>query len=230
MKVLPDSPAGLNGSIKEGDLITAVAEANAAPVSLEDVEFIGQAVAMIRGPQGSVVRLSVVPGATNTAQTKVVSVVRGELHVPLVGLSLEALTKGDPAPDAQLVRLPGKRKERLSDHRGKIVVLEFWATWCGPCLKLMPETQKHAERLAAKEDVLWITASLDGDPDVATARLRREGWDKTRNTWAESSVAEAFGVGSLPRMYVISPQGRIVYQGYPLDAEALGRLFKENDG
>jgi len=226
-KVLSNSPAELSGSIAEGDLITAVAQSNAPPVALHNFEFMGQAVALIRGPKDSVVRLTVIPGATNTAQTKTVSLVRGELRgIHFGGLWLSVLTNGAMIPDIELVRLPDKAKERLRDHLGKFVVLEFWATWCGPCLKLMPETQKQAERFATRKDVICITASMDDSPDVAAARLRANGWNKTRNTWADRSVAEAFGVGSLPRMFVINPQGRIEYLGYPLPTEALDRLLE----
>ena len=80
MQVLTNSPASLDGSIKAGDLITAVAQSNGPPVSLEHVEHIQEAVAMIRGAKGSLVRLTVVPDATNAAQAKVVTLARGELR------------------------------------------------------------------------------------------------------------------------------------------------------
>jgi len=158
-KIITNSPAAQDGSIVEGDLITGVAEANASPVSLEGLKYVQDAVAMIRGSKGTVVRLTVVPGATNTSQTKIVSLVRGELRgIPFGGLWL-SLTNAAAAPDPEFVRLDGGGREKLSSFNGRIVILDFWATWCGPCLKHMPGTQKLARKFARK-DVLWITVSI----------------------------------------------------------------------
>jgi thiol-disulfide isomerase/thioredoxin len=193
-KVLTNSPVAADGAIAAGDLITAVAQSNAPPVSLEALKYIEDAGAMIRGPKRTVVRLTVVPSVTNSARTKVVSLVRGELRGVAFGGIWLSLTNGARAPDVQFQRLPVKGKERLSDYLGKVVVLEFWATWCGPCLRAMPAVQNQAKRFAARKDVIWMTASVDEGPDIAATRLKAGGWNETRNMWADQSAVAAFGV------------------------------------
>jgi|SRR5581483_3508060 len=220
-KVVTNSPAASEGSIAPGDLITAVGQSNDPPVALDSSMPMQEAVSRIRGPRGSLVRLTIVPEATNVLRARVVSLVRGELRgVPFGGL-WERLPNGAMAPDVKLTRLPDKRSEKLSEFRGKMVVLEFWATWCGPCLKLMPDIQKEADKLASTDDTVFIAVSMDENPDVAWKRLESEHWTKTRSAWVDSTIVGAFGVNAIPKMFLINREGRIIYSGLPLDSEAL---------
>src|SRR5579872_4230922 len=79
-KIVPDSPAALSGAVTDGDLIVAVAQSNAPPVYVTNWDSVSDAVALIRGPKGSVVHLTIIPQATNSSQERVVSLVRGELR------------------------------------------------------------------------------------------------------------------------------------------------------
>src|SRR5215467_12528925 len=71
----------------------------------------------------------------------------------------EPLVVGMPAPDFSLPDLQGN-KQRLSDYRGKVVFLNFWATWCKPCKEEMPSMQMLWDSLQ-KQDFVMLAVSMD---------------------------------------------------------------------
>lgn len=126
------------------------------------------------------------------------------------------LPPGTVAPDIRFTPLDNDPRKQLSDFRGKVVVLEFWATSCGPCQQPMSDLQtlllRHPEW---KERVAVVTVSLDENPDVLRAHLQKKGWNQTFNTWAgegefASPAAQAFRVDGIPCTYLIDASGTIV--------------------
>jgi thiol-disulfide isomerase/thioredoxin/protocatechuate 3,4-dioxygenase beta subunit len=99
----------------------------------------------------------------------------------------------------------------LSEHWGKVVAIDFWATWCGPCMAVMPEMKKIHEEYADREDVVFITVSLDN----SEARLREVIKDKeldfpiifSGEGWGDDA-AQVFGVRAIPSSFVIGRDGR----------------------
>ena len=82
---------------------------------------------------------------------------------------------GKPAPDFTLTLLDGPGKTKTitkAELAGKVVVIDFWATWCGPCLKELPEIQKLVDSYAnTKKDVIVVALSQDDEPsDLAPLR------------------------------------------------------------
>jgi len=126
------------------------------------------------------------------------------------------LPPGATAPDISITRLTDNTSFRLAEYRGKVIVLDFWASWCVPCQEPMAAMQtllpKHPEW---KDRVDIITVSLDDSAEAVRKYLQKQGWNQTLNTWAgeggiSSPVAEAFRVVGLPRTYVIDQKGKIV--------------------
>jgi thiol-disulfide isomerase/thioredoxin len=224
-QIVPDSAAAQSGSITNGDLIVAVAQSNAPPVSLANLDSVSDAVALIRGPKGSVVRLTIVPQATNISQERIVSLCRGELKGLAFGGIWLNLTNGAPAPSVELSLLADKHPFSLRAYSGTFIVLDFWATWCAPCLRLMPQIQTEAERFSTRTNVIWLTVSLDDNPEIAAKRLASGGWNKTLNAWGGQAAAQTFGIHGIPEMFIINPQARIVYHGDPLNGGALDRFL-----
>ena len=82
------------------------------------------------------------------------------------------LAVGKPAPGIEGVDMDGKPL-KLSDQKGKVVVLVFWGTWCGPCMAQVPEERKLVERLKGQPFAL-LGVDCDRDKDTARAVMARE--------------------------------------------------------
>ncbi len=113
---------------------------------------------------------------------------------------------GRPAPDFTLPALDGSTF-RLSDQRGKPVVLNFWATWCGPCQRELPALQRAAEHY----DGVVVFAGVD---QAETAETVQRYVDKLGLTFAipmdgEQEVGERYGVLGLPTTFFIDESGVI---------------------
>jgi peroxiredoxin len=131
----------------------------------------------------------------------------------LVGAALPALAAR--APNLSLRDLDGKHV-RLSDLRGHIVVVNFWATWCGPCREELPRLRKLAADLAGK-GVELVAVSIDEPKDEAKIRPLLERLRMTPGgnfaVWVGSSqyALQSFGLGAVvPGTVVIGPDGDIV--------------------
>lgn len=115
---------------------------------------------------------------------------------------------GKAAPDMELKSADGK-VVRLSSFRGKPVLIDVWATWCGPCLQMMAELKKLNEELTAKGAV-FLTVDRDEDAAVAAAFLQRErvDWQNFHDTGA--AVSTAFhAMNGVPWQVMIDSNGNV---------------------
>jgi thiol-disulfide isomerase/thioredoxin len=119
--------------------------------------------------------------------------------------------KGKLAPDFTLTTLQGKQI-RLSSLRGKPVVLNFWATWCGPCKMEMPWFQEFAGKYADRGLVVLGVANDDASPEVlknVVGRLNITYPILLKN----QSVVEAYGgLDALPETFYIDPKGIVTIE------------------
>jgi len=117
------------------------------------------------------------------------------------------LKTGTMAPDWTLKDAEGE-SHSLSDYEGKIVVLDFWATWCGPCVKAMPGLQKLHEKYADKGvAVIGMNTSESGDP-VAFMKKKNFTYQLLLNA---DPVSNAYRVRGIPAFYVLDGEGTIVF-------------------
>jgi thiol-disulfide isomerase/thioredoxin len=209
-RILPDSPAAAQKDIHVGDRILAVAQDKEPAVQVQGGKL-PEALALFRGPKGTTVRLTIVPFGEDDSRVRVVSFVRGELKALSGWGDGVLLTNGMKAPDIEMVGLAKGKSERLSDYAGKIIVLEFWATWCGPCQPKMADLQTYSGKYPDwKGKVILIAASVDDHEDTATKHLKVKGWGQTHNVWVGTDAKKACHVNSIPTAYVIDGRGKIV--------------------
>jgi peroxiredoxin len=126
------------------------------------------------------------------------------------GESLTPLPGGKPAPDFELVDTDGKL-HRLSDYRGKTVILNFWATWCPPCREEIP-SMNRAWRQLAKEDVVMLAVNMGEDEDTIFVFTADYPAEFPLLLDRDGSVIAQWPVKGLPTTYIIAPDGSIAYR------------------
>lgn len=143
----------------------------------------------------------------------------------------QELRIGGMAPDIALPLLDGQTL-RLSDYKGKFVLLDFWASWCAPCLKEIPLFKEIYDAYSTSEsDFVLISYSLDSEEDKWKEAM--EKYDLGQPKWVhaydglgwESPAAKYFGVESIPKTILIDPEGKII--SMTLRGEEMVRRVKQ---
>ncbi|MCB0326425.1 MAG: TlpA family protein disulfide reductase [Bdellovibrionales bacterium] len=127
---------------------------------------------------------------------------------------------GACAPDITIHKLDGTTV-RLSDLRGKVVFLNFWATWCQPCVAEMPAMQKAYEKLGSK-DFVMLAISLDDSKEQIEAFVKNKTDQKISFTLALNpgrKASTSFGSEKVPETFIIDKSGFILDKvlGYRYD-------------
>ena len=120
---------------------------------------------------------------------------------------------GKRAPAVEGTAVPGSKQATLK-YPGDVVVVDFWATYCGPCVKEFPRLQAMADRFNGKVHV--VAVSEDEDADLVPPFLTRTGvkfpvtWDK------DKAIGNSYSVDSMPQTFVVDGKGvvRFVHRGY----------------
>lgn len=122
------------------------------------------------------------------------------------------LAVGDAAPDFQATTLDGKTIT-LADFAGKYLLLDFWATWCGPCIGEMPHMKELYAEYGDNPKFAMVGLSLDGDKSALEQYVAKEelGWIQGHlGKWSETDVPDYFGVRGIPSVFLIGPDGKIL--------------------
>jgi len=136
---------------------------------------------------------------------------------------------GKKAPDVVTQTLEGA-EWKLEDLQGKVVVMDFWATWCGPCVAALPEMKKLYEKYKSRDDFVMVGVSLDHDKEkvVKFCEERQIAWlqlFEANKNWG-NSVARAFEIRGIPSVWVIDKEGNVA--GIDLHGEAIERAVEKS--
>jgi thiol-disulfide isomerase/thioredoxin len=139
----------------------------------------------------------------------------------------ELLAVGETAPEWTLTDSSGKA-HTLSSYRGKVVVLDFWATWCGPCVKTMPEIQTLYDKFKGRGvEVFGVNAWEESNSPVY---FKEKGYTYGLLLNGET-ITKSYRVSNLPTIYVIGNKGEIIYRSVMPDSNltaAIEQYLKEN--
>jgi peroxiredoxin len=138
------------------------------------------------------------------------------------------VTQGKAAEDFSLPSLDGK-KVSLSSLRGKVVLVDFWASWCGPCKQELPELEKLLKGYAGK-DVAIITINLDKDKANAADMAKKLKITLPVGLDPDGKVAEKYEPPTMPSSYVVDKAGvvRHRHEGFR-GADDIAQFKKEID-
>ncbi len=139
----------------------------------------------------------------------------------------EKVVEGTMAQDFTLPDLNGKPLT-LSTLRGKYVILDFWGSWCGWCIKGMPEMKKYYEKYNGKFEILGVDCEDTPEKWKAAVEKHQLPWKHVRQSKETQNVSDNYGIQGFPTKIVIDPQGKIakiVIGEDPSFYEYLDQLF-----
>jgi peroxiredoxin len=123
----------------------------------------------------------------------------------LLGMASRPPLIGSPAPEVILKNLQGQ-EVKLSDFRGKVVLVNFWATWCKPCKEEMPAMQASYDKLRDEGLVVLAVNELE-DTEKVAEHIKTHGHTFPVVMDRQNRVANRYGVVGLPASFLIDRQG-----------------------
>ncbi len=123
------------------------------------------------------------------------------------------LTPVEKIPDGldfTLQDLDGKM-HKLSDYKGKTVIINFWASWCPPCREEMPSMERAWQQIK-NENIIMLAINVGEDEDTVFTFLGDFPVTFTILLDKSGEITESWPIRGLPTTYVISPQGKLVYR------------------
>lgn len=162
------------------------------------------------------------------------SVPAGELKEEILTLYRQyaPIMNGRPAPAFTLKDAEGK-EHSFDEFRGKVLVIDVWATWCCSCLEKMPKFMKLRDEFKGNNEVQFITVSIDRKKARAKwlKTLEKQGMDGMLNLMPDmdctSPFEEAYHVVGVPRYIIIDKQGRLVTAYAPSPGEEMKQLIMQ---
>jgi|GEM_PF-1269539 len=142
----------------------------------------------------------------------------------------ERMKNAKPAKDFTLADLNGN-KVQLSQLKGKVVMIDFWGTWCGPCVGELPHLVKLYEKYKNNPNVIFYGIDIDEQPPVIKKFMEEKGYSFNVLIGSGSNVQKDYNVTAVPTKFLIDKQGKIQFshQGYSPKSDVVEELSKEID-
>jgi len=141
-----------------------------------------------------------------------------KLFLPLLFVALTAQAQplkpwsGAATPALELASLDGK-PQRLADFRGRVVLVNFWATWCAPCLEEMPSIERLRRSLDERSFAV-LAVNVGEGPRVAGDFAGKMGLGFNFLLDRDMKTSKAWGARVLPATFIVDPQGKVRYSYY----------------
>ena len=125
-----------------------------------------------------------------------------------------AISIGAPAPNFQLTDINGNIVN-LSDYRGKIIYLDFWASWCSPCVSKIPKMIDMSYRLSQDSKIVFLHISFDEKQDNWNTAVKNRNWQAqniihlNEPLYKTSTIAKDYHIAAVPTYYIINKEGFI---------------------
>jgi thiol-disulfide isomerase/thioredoxin len=134
--------------------------------------------------------------------------------------NMQKLASGNPAPDFTMTDIDGNEVS-LSDFRGKVVYLDFWASWCGPCMREMPHFKELKARMADQTDLVFVYVSIDTDKEAWMNTVDRHDITGVHfNTpGRERGVPALYNVKWIPSFFIIGRDGNMFDNRPPMPSD-----------
>ncbi len=146
----------------------------------------------------------------------------------LGGAAFAAVGKGQHAPDFSLPALKGGTAS-LASLKGKVVLIDFWAQWCEPCKKELPQLDRLAKEYAGK-GVVVLAVNIDKQRDNAERMVKQLGLSLNVLLDPAGSVAGTYDLPKMPTSFVVDKKGIIRYVNEGFDgAQDVARFKQELD-
>lgn len=144
----------------------------------------------------------------------------------------QGLAKGEIAPDFELTTLDGERV-KLSDYKGKKVILNFWATWCPPCRAEMPHMQTYYEDQAAADNVEILAVNLtkeDHGLEKIKTFKKEYGLSFPIPMDEKGEIGALYQAVTIPTSYILDAQGRVQTKFVgPMDGATIEQIITTMD-
>ncbi|OHX66376.1 TlpA family protein disulfide reductase [Flammeovirga pacifica] len=143
-------------------------------------------------------------------------------------LSSYTSPKGDKDKLYVFENLSGKKVD-LKDFEGKLVYIDVWASWCGPCLREIPSLKEIEEEYKDK-DIVFVSVSVDQSKDAWKGMVKKKELHGNQLHLANNfSFTEKFQISSIPRFILLDKKGNVIEDNAPRPSEAsLKTLLQEN--
>lgn len=146
---------------------------------------------------------------------------------PLVAVGLHV-------PNLEVVDAVTSRKLSLADFKGKVLFINFWATWCQPCREEMPSMEELFKHFMDNKDFVMLTILFRDDPQTGINYLKQNGFNFPVMLDEEGQTARAYGLTGVPETYIVDKEGILrekIIGPYQWDSpealELISRLLKE---